>query len=191
MLNSSLIELEKIIKMAIKTFQASALVIFIFTNFACTSDNGSNENLGCIVHPDSYNKTLPGSSYGNKSLQLSWEIPTSRENGSLLKNEDIDSYLIVSIPKDGLKDYYDQMYIIDPDNFKKIPAGTGIYLPQDSIPKLATSLLPYAVRVKCTGATKFLSEKMKPGIYYMAIITIDTEKLYSTISNTISVTIEE
>ena len=174
------------------TLMIAALLLLIT---ACTNDNQGNVAT-CSIHPNSPASTVPGTGNGNKSLRLLWKKPVFREDGSDLLPEEIEGYLIVTVPKSAEHKFYDQMSTIDPENYTEgIPAGSGLYLPAGSIPALALSNSPYAIVVSCSGKTELLIENTEPNIYYFAISTVaiggkigDINK-YSQASSTVSINI--
>lgn len=148
--------------------------------------------MGCTIHSDSPASAPPGTGTGVKSLELSWEKPTRREDSSPLLAKDIEGYLIVMVPHNGEQKFYNHMSTIDPENYQEVPAGHGLYLPPGSIPALAASRSPYAILVSCTGRTEFVIEKV-PASYSFAISTISKggkigdSKKYSQASKTASI----
>jgi hypothetical protein len=174
------------------TLMIAALLLLIT---ACTNDRPDSAT-ACSIHPNSPASTVRGADNGDQSLRLSWEEPAFREDGTDLLSEEIEGYLIVAVPGNDEHKFYDQMSIIDPENYKEgVPAGSGLYLPAGSIPALALSNSPYAIVVSCSGKTELLIENTEPNTYYFTISTIATDgdvgdiDKYSVASETVSISL--
>jgi hypothetical protein len=178
-----------------KTLQILMIAALLVLITACTNDRPGSAT-ACSIHPDSPASTVRGAVNGDKSLRLSWEKPAFREDGTNLLSEEIEGYLIVAVPGNDEHKFYDQMSIIDPENYKEgVPAGSGLYLPAGSIPALALSNSPYAIVVSCSGKTELLIENTEPNTYYFTISTIATDgdvgdiDKYSVASETVSISL--
>jgi hypothetical protein len=177
-----------------KTLQsiAIAVLLIINTSYAIASDNG------CQIEPGTEkffenNRHIDG---GGRSLLISWDRPTKREDKTDLSADKIKGYLIVGVPASKKKEFVEYMTTIDPETFDPETAKSLLERGYLSLPEQEDrSLFPqeslgYAVFITCTGKTTLLLENMKGGdTYYFWMSTKDTDDQYSKLTEVKSRTI--
>ena len=164
----------------IKTF---LIISFLIINTGCSGGGGGNN-----FEPGD---NFPGTGEGRTSLELSWEIPTQREDESLLPPEDIQGYVVVGFAKSKMEELLNELEKNGSslDYYRNNPLLIHPSISSSDVKNLIEAGVGNAVIIDSASQTTLLLQNLPADTYYFSISTVDTANLLSILSEPVEITI--
>lgn len=169
-----------------KILQVSLIVGFLALNTACNG-GGSGGNGG-----GEPGDNFPGTGEGESSLELSWEVPTLREDETLLPPEEIQGYVVVGFAENRAEEFVNQLensYTLG--DYRDNPSVIKSFITPSDVYFLVKAGVGNAVVIPSVSQTTLLLEDVPADTYHFAITAVDNENQVSSLSQTVEITVSE